>query len=110
MSLAAATPDNAELQDELYALLAQENAEIEAANWVAPNTVIVEAILAHCREAKMRSVYIGALAEMATKILEDAVRVEAWIQVTSVEGSRIWGFAEPRDARGVKLRLTNRFA
>ena len=108
MSLAAATPDDADLQDELHALLEEENAEIEAANWVDPNTVIVEAILAHCREAKMQSVYIGEIAAMAGKILEgrgDLRRLDA-----GETGRRIknLGFsAEPRDAKGVKLRLTN---
>jgi len=108
MSLAAVTPEDADLQDELHALLEEESAEIEAANWVDPNTVIVEAILAHCREAKMQSVYVGEIAAMAGKILEgrgDLRRLDA-----GETGRRIknLGFsAEPRDARGVKLRLTN---
>ena len=108
MSLAAATPEDADLQGELHALLEEESAEIEAANWVDPNTVIVEAILAHCREAKMQSVYVGEIAAMAGKILEgrgDLRRLDA-----GETGRRIknLGFsAEPRDAKGVKLRLTN---
>jgi hypothetical protein len=108
MSLAAATPEDAELQAELHTLLQEENAEIEAANWVDPNTFIVEAILAHCREAKLQSVYVGEIAAMAGKILEgrgDLRRLDA-----GETGRRIknLGFAaEPRDARGVKLRLTN---
>jgi hypothetical protein len=60
-------------------LLEEESAEIEAANWVDPNTVIVEAILAHCREVKLQSVYVGEIAAMAGKILErrgEPVRVE----------------------------------
>jgi hypothetical protein len=70
--------------------------------------VIIEAILVHCREAKMQSVYVGAIAEMAQKILEG--RGESRRLDPGETGRRIrnLGFsAEPRDARGVKLRLTN---
>ena len=107
-SLAAATPADINLQMELHTLLQEEDTELKSASWVAPNTVIIEAILAHCREAKMQSVDVGAIAEMAGKILEGRggrCRLDP-----GEVGRRIksLGFpTEPRDARGVKLRLTN---
>ena len=107
-SLAAATPADIHLQQELHTLLQEEDTEIKSASWVDPNTVIIEAILAHCREAKMQSVYVGAIAEMAGKILEG--RGESRRLDPGEIGRRIksLGFpAAPRDARGVKLRLTN---
>jgi hypothetical protein len=108
MGLAAATPEDAELQAELHVLLQEENAEIEAANWVNPNTVIVEAILAHCREAKMQSVYVGEIAAMAGKILEGRGGLRRLDAGETGRRIKNLGFsAEPRDARGVKLRLTN---
>jgi hypothetical protein len=107
-SLAAATPGDVELHGELHTLLQEENAEMEAANWVDPNTVIIEAILVHCREAKVQCVYVGEIAEMASKILQG--RGESRSLDPGETGRRIksLGFAtEPRDARGVKLRVTN---
>ncbi len=53
-SLAAATPGNIDLQRELHGLLQEENQEMSAATWVDPNTAVIEAILVHCREAKMQ--------------------------------------------------------
>jgi hypothetical protein len=108
ISLAAATPGNSELQGELHALLQEENTELEAANWVDVNTVLIESILVHCREAKMESVYVGALSEMATVILEG--RGENRRLDPGEAGRRLksLGFqTEPRDAQGVKLRLTD---
>ena len=108
MSLAAATPGDAELQAELHTLLKEENAEIDAANWVDPNTVIVEAILAHCREAKSKSVYVGEIAVMAGKILEGRGSLRRLDAGETGRRIKNLGFsAEPRDAKGVKLRLTN---
>jgi hypothetical protein len=107
-ALAAATPGDADLQRELHALLQDDNSEMESANWVDPNTVIVEAILVHCREAKMESAYVGAIAEMAEQILHG--RGERRKLDPGEVGRRIknLGFpTEPRDARGVKLRFTN---
>jgi hypothetical protein len=106
--LAAATPTDPVLQAELQALLHDENAAAKAASWVDLNVVIVEALLVFCREAKMQSVYIGAIAEMAEKILEG--RGESRRVDPGEAGRRIkmLGFStEPRDAQGIKLRLTN---
>jgi hypothetical protein len=107
IGLATATPGDTGLQHELLTLLQEENSEIESANWVDLNTVIIEAILVHCREAKMESVYVGEIAEMAEKILEG--RGEGRKLDPGEVGRRIktLGFStEARDARGVKLRLT----
>ena len=105
--LAAATPEEDELQGDLHPLFQVENAEIQAANWVNLNTVIIEAMLVYCREGKLESVYVGGIAEMAQKILEG--RGEARNLDPGEVGRRIksLGFStEPRDARGMKLRLS----
>jgi hypothetical protein len=96
------------LQGELFELLAEENSEAKASVWVNPNTVIIEAILVHCREAKVHSVYVGAIAEMAQQILHG--RGENRKIDPGEVGRRIkaLGFStEPRDARGIKLSLNN---
>lgn len=107
-SLAAATPADVDLQAQLQELLQEEDAEIRSANWVDANTVIIEAILVHCREAKKPVVYIGALAEMSSMIREG--RGDSRKLDPGEVGRRIknLGFsAEPRDEKGVKLRLSN---
>jgi hypothetical protein len=106
--LAAATPGDEVLQAELFELLAEENSEIKAANWVDLNTVIIEAILVHCREAKNDSVYVGAIAAMAQQILHG--RDENRKIDPGEAGRRIkaLGFSTlPRDAQGIRLSLTN---
>jgi hypothetical protein len=107
-SLAAATPADVDLQAQLQELLQEENAEIRSANWVDADSVIIEAILVHCREAKQAAAYIGALAEMASKIREG--RGDDRKLDPGEVGRRVknLGFStEPRDEGGVKLRFTN---
>jgi hypothetical protein len=107
-TLAAATPGDIELQSQLHELLHEEDREIKAKNRVEPNTVIVEAILLQCREAKLESIYVGEIAEAAEELLEG--RGEGRRLDPGEVGRRIknLGFAtEPRDAWGVKLRLGN---
>ena len=80
---------------------------MDAANWVDLTTVIVEAILLYCREAKAEHVYVGAVAKMAEKILHG--RGESRSIDAGAAGQRIkaLGFStERRDARGVKLLLS----
>jgi hypothetical protein len=105
--LAAATPGDRDLQEQLHGLLRQENEELVAAAWVNPDVAIVEALLAVCHEAK-EFVYIGEIAEIASKILEG--RGEKRVITSGEAGRRMknCGFAtERRDARGIKLRLTS---
>jgi hypothetical protein len=106
--LAAATPGDRDLQSELHALLHEENSELEAASWVNADTVIVEALLVYCREAKIASVYVSDITDMANQILTG--RGESRALDPGDVGKRIrnLGFAkEPRDARGVQLCLSN---
>jgi hypothetical protein len=107
-SFAAATPGDPDLQADLFWLLREESDDVDAANWVDLTTVIVEAILLYCREAKAEYVYVGALAKMAGKILQgrgESRRVDAGEAGRKI---KTLGFStERRDARGVKLRITD---
>jgi hypothetical protein len=106
-SLAAATPGDADLQTQLHRLLQEKDDQLRTAHWVDLNTVILESILVRCHEGKTGCVYVGELAEIAQKILER--RGENRKIDPGEVGRRIksLGFsAEPRDARGVKLRLS----
>ena len=110
-SLAAATPKDVELQAELAVLLEDENNEIRSANWVDLNSVIVESVLVVCREAAKQNVYVGELAEIVGVILKGRGE-EGSIDAGEV-GRRLktLGFStEPRDAKGVKLHLSNKVA
>ena len=50
-SLAAATPDDAELQAEVFELLREEDTESRSARWVDLSAIAVEAVLVACRES-----------------------------------------------------------
>jgi hypothetical protein len=105
-SLAAATPDDATLSAEVINLLQQEDIDFRSARWTDLRTIVIEAVLVLCHEAK-DLVYVSEVAEIAGEISTcrggttqvDAGAVGKWLK-------RL-GFAmEPRDARGVRLRLT----
>jgi hypothetical protein len=107
-SLAAATPDDEQRRAEVKVLLADENAELRDAQWIVLDTVIVEALLVYCREAKQPSVYMAEIAQMAKAILEG--RGEFRDVDPGNVGRRVRGLGikvEPRDAKGSTLRLTN---
>jgi hypothetical protein len=106
--LAAATPGDVELQMELRGLLYEQTMQIMEENWVDLNTVIIESILFYCREGKMESVYVGEIAKVAEKILEGRGVARKIDPGEAGRRIRNLGFStEPRDARGVKLRLND---
>lgn len=107
-SLAAATPDDIELQGELFDLLQEEDEEIRARRWIDPNGVAVEALLVVCKEPSKKVVYIAEVAKIAQEVMR---RRGENLQIDpGAFGKRLklLGFATgPRDAKGKKLRLTD---
>ena len=108
LSLAAATPDDAELQSELFGLLQEHDAEIRSGAWIELNCVMLEALLVG-RESPGGDIYVADLAEIAQEILRRRGEREAEID-PGVFGKKLklLGFpTEPRDAKGKKLRVTD---
>ncbi len=106
-SLAAATPDDAELQAEVFELLREENAESRSARWIDLNVIAVEAVLVACRDSPGKAVYVSELSNIAQALLNG--RGEDSTIHAGAFGKRLKLLrfvAEPRDAKGKKLRLT----
>ena len=106
-SLAAATPDDAELQAEVFELLQEEDAEIRSARWIDLSVIAVEAVLVACRESPGEAVYVSELSNFAQALLNG--RGENLTIDPGAFGKRLklLGFVtEPRDAKGRKVRLT----
>jgi hypothetical protein len=106
-SLAAATPDDAELQAEVFELLREEETESRSARWTDLNVIAVEAVLTACEESPGEAVYVTELSNIAQALLNG--RGEDSTIDRGAFGKRLksLGFVtEPRDARGKKLRLT----
>ena len=106
-SIAAATPDDAELQAEVFDLLRDEDEQIRAGKWVESSAVAVESVLVACRESPGGVIYVGELATIAEEIMRR--RGENITMDPGVFGKRLklLGFkTEPRDAKGMKVRLT----
>ena len=108
LSLAAATPDDAEMQSELFGLLQEHDAEICSGTWIELNCVVLEAILVAGRESPGGVIYVADLAEIAQEILRRRGEREVEIDPGAFgKKLKLLGFAtEPRDAKGRKLRLT----
>ena len=106
-SFAAATPDDVELQAEIFHLLSDEDAEIRSGAWTDLSTIAVEAVLMACSESFGEAVYIGDLAKIAREIFHgrgEEVQVDPGAFGKKL---RLLGFTpEPRDAKGFKLQLT----
>jgi hypothetical protein len=68
-SLAAATPDNAELQAEVFELLRHENTEIRSARWTDWSVIAVEAVLIARKESPGEAVYVAELSNIAQALL-----------------------------------------
>jgi hypothetical protein len=106
-SLAAATPDDAELQAEVFELLREEDAESRSARWIDLSVIAVEAVLVAYRESPGQAVYVSELSNIAQALLNG--RGEDSTIHAGAFGKRLklLGFvAEPRDAKGKRLRLT----
>jgi hypothetical protein len=106
-AMAAATPDDAELQKEVLELLREKDNEIRAGRWIELNAVAVESLRMVCRESPGGSIYVGELLKIAQEILAGR-GVDTKIDPGAF-GKRLkfLGFpTEPRDAKGMKIRLS----
>jgi hypothetical protein len=106
-SLAASTPDDAELQAEVFELLREDDAECRAARWTDLSVITVEALLVAWRESAGEAVYVSELSKLAQAILNGRGENSAIDPGAFGKRLRRLGFiTEPRDAKGKKLRLT----
>jgi hypothetical protein len=106
-SMAVATPDDCELQAEVFELLLECDAEIRSEKWIDLNAITLEAVLVACYELPGGFIYCADLAETAEEILKGR-GVDSRVD-PGVLGKRLklLGFeTEPRDAKGKKLKLT----
>jgi hypothetical protein len=105
-SLAAATPDDRELQAEVFSLLREEDAEIRADKLIDPNAIAGEAVLVAWHGSPGGIAYVADLAASAEEMLQR--RGEETTIEPAVFGKRLklLGLATERDARGKKLHLT----
>ena len=106
-SLAAATPNDAELRADVFELLREEDSESRSAKWIDSNAIAVETVLIAWSESPGEAVYVSELSNLAQALLNGRggdSRIEP-----GAFGKRLklLGFVtEPRDAKGKKLRLT----
>ena len=104
---AAATPDDPELQAEVFVLLREEDAESRSARWTDLRAITVEAVLVAWKESPGEAVYVSEISNLAQAILSG--RGEDLTIDPGAIGKclKALGFAtEPRDAKGRKLRLS----
>jgi hypothetical protein len=105
-SLAAATPDDMELQAEMFDLLRKEDAEIRADELIDPSAIAGEAVLVAWDGSPGDAAYVSELAQIAEEILRR--RGEQSTIEPAVFGKllKLLGFAADRDASGKKVLLT----
>jgi hypothetical protein len=105
-SLAAATPDDLELQAEVFDLLREEDAEIRADKLIDPSAIAGEAVLVAWHGSPGGFAYVTDLATTAEVMIRG--RGEHSTIDPAVFGKllKLLGFATERDAKGKKLRLT----
>jgi hypothetical protein len=105
-SMAAATPDDPELQAEVFELLQEQDAELRSEKWIDPNVVAVEAVLVAYFESPGGIAYVSDLAKIAQEISRR--RGEEITIDPGVFGKYLkdLGFTTKRDAKGKKLHLT----
>lgn len=107
-SLAAATPDDPELQAEVLELLREEDAESRAARWIDPGVITVEALLVAWHESPGEAVYVSELSKIAQAVLNGRGGNSTIDPGSFGKRLQLLGFVtELRDAKGKKLRLTD---
>jgi len=105
-SMAAATPDDPELQVEVFELLQERNAEIRSEKLIDPNAIAVEAVLVAYFESPGGVVYVSDLAAIAQEI---SLRRGGEATVDPGAFGKLLeslGFTRRRNAKGSKLHLT----
>ena len=106
-SLAAATPDDVELQAELFELLREEDAESRSARWIDLSVIAVEAVLVAYHESPGDAVYVSGLSNIAQALLKGRGEDSTIDPGAFGKRLKLLGFVtEPRDAKGKKIRLT----
>jgi len=106
-SLAAATPDDLELQAEVFDLLQEEDAEIRADKLIDPSVIAAEAVLVAHHDSPGGTAYVSDLAKIAQAILRGRGQETVIDPGAFGKQLKLLGFtSEPRDARGKKIRLT----
>jgi hypothetical protein len=105
-SIAAATPDDLELQAEVFGLLREKDLEIRSDRWIDPSAIAGEAVSVAGFESPGGTAYVSDLAKIAQEIQRR--RGEELTIEPAVFGKRLklLGFATERDAKGKKLHLT----
>jgi hypothetical protein len=106
-NLSACTPDDRDLQAQVFELLRVQDKEARSAAWLDLNVVIVEAILAFLHEAKQNCVFVGEITNAAEAIL--AGRGESRKVEPREVGPRLHSLGlitEERNSKGIRLVLT----
>lgn len=106
-SLAAATPDDSELQAEVFDLLRDEDAEIRADQLIDPSAIAGEAVLVAWHGSQGATAYVSELAEIAEEILRRRGEQSTIEPAVFGKNLKLLGFATQRDAKGRKLHLTD---
>jgi hypothetical protein len=105
-SLAAATPDDSELQAEVFDLLREEDAELRSDKLIDPSAIAGEAVLVAWHGSPGGIAYVADLAEIAEEILRRRGEESRMEPAVFGKQLRLLGFATERDAKGKKLHLT----
>ena len=105
-SLAAATPDDLELQAEVFNLLREEDAEIRADKLIDPSAIAGEAVLVAWYGSPGGIAYVADLAATAEVMLRGRGEQSTIDPAVFGKQLRLLGFATERDAKGKKLHLT----
>jgi hypothetical protein len=111
-SLAAATPDEQELQDEVVDLLRDDDNERRSERWTDPKSVACEAVLVAYDGKPGESIYVGELAQIAHSILLRRQAEDPEVSPGELgKVLRALGIkTQPRDAKGIKLLLSDDLA
>jgi hypothetical protein len=105
-SLAAATPDDRELQAEVFNLLREEDAEIRVDKLIDPSAIAGEAVLVAWHGSPGGVAYVADLAAIAEQMLERRGEKSTIEPAVFGKQLKLLGFATERDAKGKKLQLT----
>ena len=107
-SLAAATPDDQQSQEEIFELLRDMATQIRSETWVDLSAIAVESLLVVCKENESPAAFarVSDLVQIAQELLSRRGG-EASIDLGQLgKHLKLLGFTSERDAKGKKLRLT----